>query len=250
MCRPTHFDVSYSINPWMDPDKPTDTALAIAQWERLRELYLELGHQVELIEPLPGLPDMVFAANGATVVDGRVLVARFRHPERAAEARRTWTGSARTGYRGPRRAVRQRGRGRLPGRRRPGAGRHRVPHRPPRARRGRRSSSACPVIGLDAGRPALLPPGHRAGRARRRRDHVLPGGVLRGQPGGAATSCTRTRSAPPRRTPRRSGSTRSPTAGTSSLPQAATGLIEPAARRAASSRSASTCPNCSRPAAA
>jgi N-dimethylarginine dimethylaminohydrolase len=29
---------------------------------------------------------MVFSANGATVVDGRVLLARFRHPQRAAEA--------------------------------------------------------------------------------------------------------------------------------------------------------------------
>jgi N-dimethylarginine dimethylaminohydrolase len=86
MCPPTYFDVSYSINPWMDPGKPVDRALALAQWERLRELYLELGHQVELIEPLPGLPDMVFAANGATVVDGRVLLARFRHAERVPEA--------------------------------------------------------------------------------------------------------------------------------------------------------------------
>jgi N-dimethylarginine dimethylaminohydrolase len=86
MCPPTHFDVVYSINPWMDPVKPVDQRLAILQWQRIRDLYLELGHEVELIEPLPGLPDMVFAANGATVVDGRVLVARFRHDERAGEA--------------------------------------------------------------------------------------------------------------------------------------------------------------------
>ncbi|MFJ1755065.1 dimethylargininase [Kitasatospora sp. NPDC088134] len=86
MCRPTHFAVDYSINPWMDPTKPVDAGLAIAQWEQLRALFLELGHTVELIEPIPGLPDMVFAANGATVVDGKALVARFRHPERADEA--------------------------------------------------------------------------------------------------------------------------------------------------------------------
>ena len=85
MCRPTHFDVSYSINPWMQPAKPPDRALAGLQWEHLRRVYAGLGHRVELIEALPGLPDMVFAANGATVVDGRVLSARFRHPERAAE---------------------------------------------------------------------------------------------------------------------------------------------------------------------
>lgn len=85
MCRPTHFDVAYAINPWMDPARGADRALAVAQWEALREVYLRLGHTVELIDPLPGLPDMVFAANGATVVDGRVYGARFLHPERAAE---------------------------------------------------------------------------------------------------------------------------------------------------------------------
>jgi N-dimethylarginine dimethylaminohydrolase len=86
MVRPTYFDVDYAINPWMDPKKPTFTDLAIAQWEWLRDLYVELGHRVEALPPLPGLPDMVFAANGATVVDGRVLVARFRHSQRHDES--------------------------------------------------------------------------------------------------------------------------------------------------------------------
>lgn len=86
MCRPAHFTVDYSINPWMDPAKPTDNGAALAQWEQLHALFTSLGHTVELIEPLPGLPDMVFAANGATVVDGKVLVARFRYQERVAEA--------------------------------------------------------------------------------------------------------------------------------------------------------------------
>ena len=85
MCPPEHFDVCYSINPWMEPEKPTDGGLALAQWERLINLFLGLGHQVEQICPVPGLPDMVFAANGATMVDGRVLSARFRHPQRADE---------------------------------------------------------------------------------------------------------------------------------------------------------------------
>ncbi|MGC9537107.1 dimethylargininase [Streptomyces sp. UG1] len=85
MCRPRHYDVTYSINPWMNPSRGTDTALALRQWERLRELYLELGHTVEEIDPVEGLPDMVFAANGAAVVDGKVFGARFRHVERTAE---------------------------------------------------------------------------------------------------------------------------------------------------------------------
>jgi len=86
MCPPTHFNVTYSINPWMNPNKSVDPALALAQWKLLRDHYLNLGHTVELIEPMPGLPDMVFAANGATVIDGRTMIAKFRHSERAAEA--------------------------------------------------------------------------------------------------------------------------------------------------------------------
>nr|WP_171162264.1 dimethylargininase [Streptomyces sp. I05A-00742] len=86
MCPPTHFKVTYSINPWMDPAKPVDLPLALTQWEDLRDRYRALGHTVEELEPRPELPDMVFAANGATVVEGRVLGARFAHSQRAAEA--------------------------------------------------------------------------------------------------------------------------------------------------------------------
>lgn len=86
MCPPTHFRVTYSINPWMDPAKPVDQALAVFQWEDLRDRYRSLGHTVEILDPVHDLPDMVFAANGATVVDGRVLGARFANAERTAEA--------------------------------------------------------------------------------------------------------------------------------------------------------------------
>ncbi len=86
LCRPTHFAVSYRINPWMDPDTPVDLDVALRQWEALRETYLALGHEVRTIEPVAGLPDMVFAANGGLVVDGRALGVRFRSSERAAEA--------------------------------------------------------------------------------------------------------------------------------------------------------------------
>ncbi|WP_405917285.1 MULTISPECIES: dimethylargininase [unclassified Streptomyces] len=86
MCPPVHFDVTYAINPWMDPAKPVDVPLALAQWEDLRDRYRSLGHTVEELTPRPGLPDMVFAANGATVVDGRVLGARFAYPQREPEA--------------------------------------------------------------------------------------------------------------------------------------------------------------------
>ena len=85
MCEPTHYTVAYEINPWMDRTRATDTDLAVRQWRTLRDTYLDLGHTVDTIEPLPGLPDMVYAANGATVVGGVVYSARFRYPERQAE---------------------------------------------------------------------------------------------------------------------------------------------------------------------
>jgi N-dimethylarginine dimethylaminohydrolase len=92
MCRPEHFKVSYTINPWMDPRIPVDRDRALEQWDTLRRTYLALGHRVDELPPLPGLPDMVYAANGATVLDGTVLGARFRHRERRAEAaaHRSW----------------------------------------------------------------------------------------------------------------------------------------------------------------
>jgi N-dimethylarginine dimethylaminohydrolase len=98
MCPPEHFAVSYAINPWMDPERPVDAARAMAQWEALRETYVRLGHQVRLIEPVPGLPDMVFAANGATVAGGKVLGARFLHAERAAEGAAYLDWFRRAGY--------------------------------------------------------------------------------------------------------------------------------------------------------
>jgi N-dimethylarginine dimethylaminohydrolase len=86
MCPPEYFAVEYAINPWMNPDEPVDVARAMDQWSRLRDTFTALGHTVYTIPALPGLPDMVFAANGATVIDGKVLAARFRYAEREPEA--------------------------------------------------------------------------------------------------------------------------------------------------------------------
>jgi N-dimethylarginine dimethylaminohydrolase len=85
MCEPRYFAVRYAINPWMDPSVPVDTELAVQQWRGLLDTYRRLGHDVSQIEPVDGLPDMVFAANGATVANNRVYGAKFLHAERAAE---------------------------------------------------------------------------------------------------------------------------------------------------------------------
>ena len=91
MCRPEHFAVSYSINPWMDPQSwlrdERAHAAAVAEWAALHRKLTELGGTVELVPPVPGLPDLVFTANAAVVLDRQVLLARFRHPERRREER-------------------------------------------------------------------------------------------------------------------------------------------------------------------
>jgi N-dimethylarginine dimethylaminohydrolase len=96
MCRPTHFTVVYRINPWMDPAIPTDTALAVRQWETLHQTYVDLGFDVKLVDPVVGLPDMVYAANGGFVLDGIAYGASFTHPERQPEgpAYMDWFGDA------------------------------------------------------------------------------------------------------------------------------------------------------------
>lgn len=96
MCPPEHFEVVYRINPWMNPGLPTDTALAMRQWEELHRLYVTLGFDVQLIEPLDGLPDMVYAANGGFVIGNVAYGASFAYPERQPEgpAYRDWLSTA------------------------------------------------------------------------------------------------------------------------------------------------------------
>jgi N-dimethylarginine dimethylaminohydrolase len=99
MCAPDYFRVDYAINPWMHPNQPTDAGLAMRQWQHLRETFERLGHTVRTIDPLPGLPDMVFAANGATVIDGKVLGVQFRYLQRKPEGGAYLTWFIENGYR-------------------------------------------------------------------------------------------------------------------------------------------------------
>jgi N-dimethylarginine dimethylaminohydrolase len=85
MCRPDFFTVAYRINPWMHPEDPTDTSLAVTQWEVLYKTYLDLGFDVQLVDPIEGLPDMVYAANGGFVLDNVAYGASFTYPERQPE---------------------------------------------------------------------------------------------------------------------------------------------------------------------
>ena len=87
MCRPKYFDIEYEINPWMKlTDQPSDLT-ADEQWQKLYNLYKnQLNWNVELIEPIEHLPDMVFATDCCLMIDGKIMLSRFRYPERQPES--------------------------------------------------------------------------------------------------------------------------------------------------------------------
>lgn len=85
MCPPQHFGVLYEINPWMHREVEVDADRAAAEWDRLVANLRAAGAEIEVIEPQPHVPDLVFTAN-AGLVNGRVFVpSHFRHPERQPE---------------------------------------------------------------------------------------------------------------------------------------------------------------------
>ena len=90
MCPPEHYEVSYKINPWMDPAAWAISAEILAHdarigWQKLYDTYNALGANIEIMPPQPGLPDLVFTANCAVVLDRKVVLARYKCAERQGE---------------------------------------------------------------------------------------------------------------------------------------------------------------------
>lgn len=85
MCPPTFFDVQYAINPWMRVENRVDLAAAQLQWNELKATLESLGHRVDEMIPQPGLPDLVFAANGGIVIGDKAMAPAFRFAERTGE---------------------------------------------------------------------------------------------------------------------------------------------------------------------
>ncbi len=87
---PAHFEVSYSINPWMQPglwgaDPAGRRQAARAAFTGLTAALADAGASVEILPGVPGAPDLVFPANAGVILDGRAVLARFRYPERQVE---------------------------------------------------------------------------------------------------------------------------------------------------------------------
>jgi len=90
MARPTHYDVAYEINPWMKPDAwrgggPANSLAAERAWSALRGALETVGAKIHAMAGVAGVPDLVFPANAAVVLNRVALLARFRHPQRQAE---------------------------------------------------------------------------------------------------------------------------------------------------------------------
>ena len=98
MCPPAFFAVKDRRNDWMDPEDPPDKARAWRQWLRLKTTLTGLGHAVHTIDPVPGLTDMVFAADGALLIGGKALGSRFLWPQRAPESAAYLDWLTRNGY--------------------------------------------------------------------------------------------------------------------------------------------------------
>ncbi len=85
VCPPDHFTVAYEINPYMHRQVHPDWERAGAQFEGLVASLHAAGASVESLEPVEGLPDLVFTANAGVVDGNRFVPSRFLHPERQGE---------------------------------------------------------------------------------------------------------------------------------------------------------------------
>jgi N-dimethylarginine dimethylaminohydrolase len=85
MCPPDYYGIEYEINPWMNRERKADRAEATRQWHGLKKLLESIGANISLLEPVSGLPDLVFTANAALVYKQQAILARFRYSQRQGE---------------------------------------------------------------------------------------------------------------------------------------------------------------------
>jgi N-dimethylarginine dimethylaminohydrolase len=85
MCPPDYYGIEYEINPWMSRSRQSDPERSRSQWAALESLLGQLGAEVKRLDPVRGLPDLVFTANAALVVRNTIYLSRFRFPARQPE---------------------------------------------------------------------------------------------------------------------------------------------------------------------
>src|SRR3954451_11452535 len=85
MCPPDYYGIHYEINAWMDMSRQSEHAVAVNQWQMLHQHIRDAGARVSCLEPVSGLPDLVFTANAAMIFKRKALLSRFRHRQRQGE---------------------------------------------------------------------------------------------------------------------------------------------------------------------
>lgn len=87
LCPPTFYDIEYEINPWMHVENKVDKVKVWEEYGMLKSTYQSLGVEVLEIEPIKGLPDMVYAANIGFSLGNKFVVSNFRYRERQEESK-------------------------------------------------------------------------------------------------------------------------------------------------------------------
>jgi N-dimethylarginine dimethylaminohydrolase len=86
LCPPAFYDIEYIINPWMKVENKVNKEVVLKEYESLKNKYKSLGLDVLEIEPVSGLPDMVYAANFGFVKDNIFVKSNFKYPQRQEES--------------------------------------------------------------------------------------------------------------------------------------------------------------------
>ena len=85
MCRPTHFDVTYDINPWMSNQiGQVDKISALAQWFLLMDKISRFA-VVKVLDGVQDKPDLVFTANAGFIHKDVAILSKFSKPQRQPE---------------------------------------------------------------------------------------------------------------------------------------------------------------------
>jgi N-dimethylarginine dimethylaminohydrolase len=87
LCPPTYFDVVDHKNAYMSGTSAVDREKAEQQWQSLYSALEQAGCEIETINPVPGLEDMVFAAN-QVFVGFHERIGKFIVPSRMVHASR------------------------------------------------------------------------------------------------------------------------------------------------------------------
>ena len=69
----------------MDLNNPVNNTLATSQWQGLINKLILAGEDIFYLNPIDNLPDLVFTANSALIVNNKAIISNFRDKERQGE---------------------------------------------------------------------------------------------------------------------------------------------------------------------